>query len=54
MTREQRSRGMDRSVLAHQFVAGLQTELKLQVARSDGTCEELHVFAKARLRKAKL
>ena len=43
---------MGRSVLTHQFVAGLQSELKLKVAGSEGTFEEL--LAKARLEEAKL
>ena len=43
---------MGKSVLAHQFVAGLQSDLKVKVAGMEGTFEEL--LAKARLEEAKL
>ena len=43
---------MAKSVLAHQFAAGLLPELKVKVAGAEGTFEEL--LAKARLEEAKL
>ena len=44
--------GMGQSVLAYQFVAGLQTEIKSKVAGAEGGFEQLLV--KARFEEAKL
>ena len=43
---------MGKSILAHQFTAGLLPDLKVKVAGAEGTFEEL--LSKARLEEAKL
>ena len=48
----QETENMRRSVLAYQFVAGLLPEIKLKLAGTDGSMDELLV--KARLQEAKL
>ena len=44
---------MGRTVLANQFVSGLQTELKSKVVGTEGNLEQLLVIQKARFEEAK-